>query len=114
MGSAPSQPIDAPSSSNTAHQAAASPSPAASPAAPPSRESGYARAKRKCLKKQRLYDACYTAALSSKEEDCGELFEAYRTCFLKWMHKDMERRGVRVSEGSLVGEFLEEEEEDNR
>jgi hypothetical protein len=30
------------------------------------------------------------------------------------MHKDMERRGVRVSEGSLVGEFLEEEEEDNR
>lgn len=104
--SAPSQPIDAPASPNTAQQAAAATPPKPS-------ESGYALATRKCAKKQRLYDACYTAALSSKEEDCGELFEAYRTCFLKWMHKDMQRRGVRVSEGSLVGEFLEEE-DDNR
>jgi hypothetical protein len=82
------------------------------PSTQPPTESGYALAKRKCLKKQRLYDACYTAALSSKDEDCGELFEAYRTCFLKWMSRDMVRRGVRVSGGSMVGEFLEEESED--
>jgi len=76
-------------------------------------ESGYALATRKCRKKQRLYDACYTAALSSKEEDCEELFEAYRTCFLKWMSKDMRQRGVQVSENSMIGEFLEDETDDD-
>ena len=77
-------------------------------------ESGYALAARKCRKKQRLYDACYTAALSSKEEDCEELFETYRTCFLKWMSKDMRERGVQVSENSMVGDFLEEEADEDR
>ena len=88
-------------------QSTSSPHTATAPESQPT-ESGYTLARRKCAKKQRLYDACYTAALSSKDEDCGELFEAYRTCFLKWMSKDMEKRGVKVNGGSMVGEFLEE------
>ena len=79
---------------------------------PPKNESGYARAERLCRKKKRVYDACYTAALSSKEEDCEELFDAYRSCFLKAMTKDMEKRGVKVSSGSMVGEYKEEVEDD--
>lgn len=83
-----------------------------SPSKPPAKESGFARAQRKCRKKKLLYDACYTAQLSSKDEDCGELFDAYRTCFLKVMSKDMQRRGVKVTGGSMIGEFMEESEDD--
>ncbi len=79
---------------------------------PPKNESGYARAERLCRRKKRVYDACYTAALSSKEEDCEDLFDDYRSCFLKAMTKDMEKRGVQVSSGSMVGEFKEEVEDD--
>jgi hypothetical protein len=74
-------------------------------------ETGYDLATRKCARPKRLYDACYTAALTNKEEDCGELFDNFRMCFLKWMRKDMERRGVSVSSGSMIGEFIEEEED---
>jgi hypothetical protein len=76
----------------------------------PKNESGYARAERLCRKKKRVYDACYTAALSSKEEDCEELFDAYRSCFLRVMTKDMEKRGIKVNSGSMVGEFKEDDE----
>ena len=80
---------------------------------PPKNESGYARAERLCRKKKRIYDACYTAALSNKEEDCEELFDSYRSCFLKAMTKDMEKRGIKVNSGSMVGEFNEEIENDD-
>mmetsp|Transcript_20059 Transcript_20059/g.43506 ORF Transcript_20059/g.43506 Transcript_20059/m.43506 type:complete len:132 (-) Transcript_20059:268-663(-) len=75
---------------------------------PPKNESGPARAERICRKKKRAYDACYTAQLSSKEEDCSDLFESYKTCFLRVMTKDMEKRGVKVSENSMIGEYKEE------
>lgn len=113
MGSSQSQPAPpsaepcASSKNHTTTQAFTAES--ASSTKPKPAESGYALATRKCAKKQRLYDACYTAALSSKDEDCAELFEAYRSCFLKWMSRDMARRGVRVSENSMIGEYLEEE-----
>ena len=76
-------------------------------------ESGYARAQRICRRKKRTYDACYTAQLSSKEEDCNELFENYRNCFLKVIAKDMEKRGVKVNENSMIGEYKEETAEEN-
>lgn len=75
---------------------------------PPKNETGYARAQRVCRKKKRTYDACYTAQLSSKEEDCHDIFEEYRTCFLRVMAKDMEKRGVKVSENSMIGEYKDE------
>ncbi|KAL3798267.1 hypothetical protein HJC23_000181 [Cyclotella cryptica] len=109
MGSSQSQPSpisdpNPPSSDSTSSQQSRS--------NPPANESGFARAQRKCRKKKLLYDACYTAQLSSKDEDCGELFDAYRTCFLKVMRNDMERRGVKVTGGSMIGEFVEETEGD--
>ena len=79
---------------------------------PPPNESGYAKAERICRKKKRAYDACYTAALSSKEEDCSDLFESYRSCFLRVMAKDMEKRGVKVSENSMIGEYKDDVEDD--
>ena len=75
---------------------------------PPENESGYARAQRICRKKRRTYDACYTAQLSSKDEDCNDLFEDYRNCFLKIMANDMEKRGVKVSDTSMIGECKDE------
>lgn len=74
----------------------------------PKNESGYAKAERICRKKKRVYDACYTAALSSKEEDCEELFDTYRSCFLRVLTKDMEKRGVKVNSGSMLGEYQDE------
>ena len=74
----------------------------------PKNESGYAKAERICRKKKRVYDACYTAALSSKEEDCEELFDTYRKCFLRVLTKDMEKRGVKVNSGSMLGEYQDE------
>ena len=108
MGSTQSVPA-----TENAGEAARQPAPASSDskrakAKPPANESAYARAQRICRKKKRAYDGCYTAALSSKEEDCGGLFEAYRACFLRVMSTDMERRGVKVSENSMVGEYKEE------
>mmetsp|Transcript_11547 Transcript_11547/g.17503 ORF Transcript_11547/g.17503 Transcript_11547/m.17503 type:complete len:128 (+) Transcript_11547:197-580(+) len=79
---------------------------------PPKNESGYSRATRVCNKKKRAYDACYTAQLSSKEEDCDDLFETYRTCFLRVIAKDMEKRGVKVSENSMIGEYKDETADD--
>eukprot|EP00970_Alexandrium_tamarense_P009658 scaffold1936_cov201-Alexandrium_tamarense.AAC.11 len=79
---------------------------------PPRNESSYAKAQRKCNKKKISYDACYTAALSSKEEDCADLFESYKSCFLRVMTNDMERRGVKVKEGSMIGEYKEEIEDE--
>ncbi|KAL7466987.1 hypothetical protein ACHAXS_007255 [Conticribra weissflogii] len=79
-----------------------------SPRKPPRDESSFARAQRKCNKKKRAYDACYTAQLSGKGEECDDLFEAYRTCFLRCMSKDMESRGVAVKEGSMIAEYKEE------
>jgi hypothetical protein len=74
----------------------------------PENESGYAKAERICRKKKRVYDACYTAALSIKEEDCEELFDVYRACFLRVLTKDMEKRGVKVKSGSMIGEYKDE------
>ena len=80
---------------------------------PPENESGYDRAQRVCRKQKRKYDACYTAQLSSKEEDCNDIFEAYRTCFLRVMAKDMEKRGVKVNESSIIGEYKDGKSEDH-
>ena len=80
---------------------------------PPKNETGYDRATRVCRKKKRAYDACYTAQLTSKEEDCDELFETYRTCFLRVIAKDMEKRGVKVSENSMIGEYKAEEDDED-
>ncbi|KAL3781983.1 hypothetical protein ACHAW5_006073 [Stephanodiscus triporus] len=80
---------------------------------PPKNETGYARAQRICRRKKRAYDACYTAQLSSKEEDCNELFEAYRNCFLNVIAKDMEKRGVKVNEKSMIGEHKGESADEN-
>ena len=82
---------------------------------PGENESGYAKAQRLCRKKKRVYDACYTVQVSGggkkeggKKEDCDDLFEKYRTCILRVMAKDMEERGVRISEDSMIGEYKEE------
>jgi hypothetical protein len=80
---------------------------------PPENESGYERAQRLCRKHKRKYDGCYTAQLSSKEEDCNDLFEEYRSCFLRVMAKDMEKRGVQVNESSMIGEYKEEIADEN-
>jgi hypothetical protein len=93
---------------NNSREKTDSSSPAAKVKSKPENESGYNRAQRVCRRKKRSYDACYTAQLSSKDEDCNELFEAYRSCFLGVIAKDMERRGVKVNESSMIGEYKED------
>jgi hypothetical protein len=77
-------------------------------AAPTKDESGYARAQRLCRKKKRAYDLCYTAQVSGKGEDCDDLFDTYRTCFLRVISKDMDKRGVKASKDSMIGEYKDD------
>lgn len=63
---------------------------------------GYALVERKCRKKKRMYDICYQKKHSAfimgkkveddEEEDCDDLFEAYKDCIFLGMLKDREKR----------------------
>lgn len=52
------------------------------------------------------------AQLEISRDDCDDLFEEYRRCVLLGMKNDVEKKGVVISKGSALGEFLEEEGED--
>ena len=109
MGSSQSRPAEITSESSTTPTTTKNTSSTNNKAkSPPKNETGYDKATRICRKKKRLYDACYTAQLSDKEENCEELFETYRNCFMRVMHKDMAKRGVKISENSMIGEYKED------
>lgn len=84
--------------------------------------SGFERVQRKCRKKKREYDACYSewyggafvsGKLEETRENCDDLFDAYKRCILMGMQKDREHRGVGAPKpDSALAMFAEEESEE--
>ena len=78
----------------------------------------------KCRKRKKRYDRCTKQWYNSQfmtdkismdqEEACGGLFEAYKTCVLKGIKKEVwEKQGLPPPlEGSALAELAEEEEAD--
>jgi hypothetical protein len=91
------------------------------PSADESNLSGWDLINYKCAKKKRRYDKCcseyYKLFVSGKaegeqEEMCGEKFEAYKTCILKGMKKEIwDKKGYsRPKEGTMLAEVYGEDE----
>jgi hypothetical protein len=70
----------------------------------------------KCRKKKAAYDNCVsewynerflTGKSISQEEECGNLFETYRQCYLKGIKREFFDKGKkRPKEGSILAEEL--------
>jgi len=76
----------------------------------------------KCRRRKARYDKCYaewynkkflTAQDINQDETCDELFDIWKECVLKGMVKERERQGHGPpKEGSILGEYLEEQSEE--
>jgi hypothetical protein len=72
-----------------------------------------------CRKKKRRWSKCVSEHYEKKflpgkslepEEDCDDFFDAYRTCYMKGLLKERQRKGLPPpKEGTLLHEFMEEE-----
>jgi Uncharacterised protein family (UPF0203) len=70
----------------------------------------------KCRKKKAAYDRCVsewynerflTGKSISQEEECGNLFESYRQCYLKGIKREFFDKGKKQpKEGSILAEEL--------
>mmetsp|Transcript_40559 Transcript_40559/g.47456 ORF Transcript_40559/g.47456 Transcript_40559/m.47456 type:complete len:150 (-) Transcript_40559:865-1314(-) len=76
----------------------------------------------KCRKKKLNYDRCYKTwysgsfkkgtATDDSRDDCDELFEIYRSCYLRGVQAVRLNQGAgEPSNESALGQFLEDEEE---
>jgi carboxypeptidase C (cathepsin A) len=73
----------------------------------------------KCRKKKASYDKCVskwynerflTGKSINQEEECGELFDIYKQCYLKHLKREFfDKGGKKVKEGSLLAEELDEQ-----
>ena len=44
------------------------------------------------------------------EEDCDDLFESFRQCYMRGMLKERQKRGLDTpKEGTMLAEFIDEE-----
>ncbi|CAB9499674.1 expressed unknown protein [Seminavis robusta] len=72
----------------------------------------------KCRKKKAAYDKCFSEWYNERflqlksinqEEECGELFETYKQCYMKGMKREFFDKGQKKpKEGSLLAEELDE------
>ena len=81
--------------------------------------SGLALVEYKCRKKKKAWSTCVGSfygrfssgkALEDEEADCDDLFEQYRSCYLKGLLKDRQRKGLDPpQEGTMLAEFAKDE-----
>ena len=74
-----------------------------------------------CRKKERRWKRCVSGwygdrflpgrALETErsEDNCDELFEAFRVCYMRALLAEREKKGLNVTDGSVLAEFVEEE-----
>lgn len=72
----------------------------------------------KCRKKKAAYDKCvsqwyrerFLAGKSiNQEEECGELFDTYKQCYMKHLKREFFDKGEKkVKDGSMLAEELDE------
>jgi hypothetical protein len=84
-----------------------------------SKLSGVALIEYKCRKKKRAWSKCVADHYEQKflpgkslepEEDCDDLFETFRQCYMKGLLKERQKKGMPPpKEGTMLHEFMEEE-----
>lgn len=84
----------------------------------PTQLTGVALIEHKCRKKKRAWSKCVSDHYEQKflpgkalepEEDCGTLFDVYRTCYMKGMLHERQRMGAPPpKEGTMLYEFMED------
>ena len=72
----------------------------------------------KCRKKKAAYDKCVSnwyreqflvGKSINQEEECGELFDIYKQCYMKHLKREFFDKGHKqVKEGSILSEELDE------
>ena len=74
-----------------------------------------------CKKKERRWRRCVSGwygdrflpgrALEEErsEDNCDELFEVFRVCYMKNLLAEREKKGLAVADGSVLAEFKEED-----
>lgn len=80
---------------------------------------GVALIEHKCRKKKRKWSKCVSEHYEQKflpgrslepEEDCDDLFESYRSCYMRGLLQERQRKGLAPpKEGTMLHEFMEEE-----
>lgn len=88
---------------------------------PPSNISGPALVDYKCRKKKRAWSRCVGGWYNDRflpgkaledersEENCEELFEVFKQCYMLGMVAEQKKKGLKIEEGSMLAEFMEEE-----
>mmetsp|Transcript_431 Transcript_431/g.705 ORF Transcript_431/g.705 Transcript_431/m.705 type:complete len:140 (+) Transcript_431:33-452(+) len=81
--------------------------------------SGVALIEYKCRKKKRAWSRCVADHYEHKflpgkalepEEDCDDLFERFRQCYMRGLLKERQNKGMPPpKEGTMLHEFMEEE-----
>eukprot|EP00525_Craspedostauros_australis_P001087 CAMPEP_0198124242 /NCGR_PEP_ID=MMETSP1442-20131203/39505_1 /TAXON_ID= /ORGANISM="Craspedostauros australis, Strain CCMP3328" /LENGTH=143 /DNA_ID=CAMNT_0043783611 /DNA_START=131 /DNA_END=562 /DNA_ORIENTATION=- len=77
----------------------------------------------RCRKSRKAWNGCVSEIYNGKflsgesmepEGDCDDLFERYRTCYMRGMLKQRQKQGLPPpKEGTMLHEFMEEEEQDD-
>eukprot|EP00980_Cylindrotheca_fusiformis_P012715 scaffold3108_cov152-Cylindrotheca_fusiformis.AAC.6 len=83
--------------------------------------SGPALVDYKCRKKKKAWSRCVGGwykdrflpgkALEDErsEENCDDLFENFKQCYMKGMLAEQKKKGLQIKEGSILGEYVEEQ-----
>ena len=85
----------------------------------PKNLTGAALVEYRCRKKKKAWSSCVGTfyqrfssgkVLEDEEADCDDLFEQYRSCYMKGMLMLREKKGLDPpKEGTILAEFVEEE-----
>ena len=118
MGSSQSTTVETPTSNTIDSSISNESSPPAKTSNKP-KKTGIALVEHRCRKKKAAYDKCHSSWYNDRflkmksidqAEDCGDLFEAWRQCYLKNMKKEFfDKEKKQVSENSLLGQELDED-----
>lgn len=88
---------------------------------PPPNLSGPALVEWKCRKRKRAWNKCVGGWYNDRflpgkaledersEQNCDELFERFRHCYMRGMLEEQKKKGLKIEEGSMLAEFAEEE-----
>ncbi|CAJ1959412.1 unnamed protein product [Cylindrotheca closterium] len=88
---------------------------------PPPNLSGPALVEWKCRKRKKAWNSCVGGWYNDRflpgkaledersEQNCDELFEKFRHCYMRGMLTEQKKKGLKVEEGSMLAEFAEEE-----
>lgn len=88
---------------------------------PPPNLSGPALVEYKCRKRKRAWSRCVGGWYNDRflpgkaledersEENCDELFDQFKQCYMRGMLAEQKKKGLKIEEGSMLAEFAEEE-----